>query len=64
MKDIEFIKKFSKITVKSVCDEAGVTKSNFWSERISEEKAKEVKRIILLSLINIIKEDLENENKK
>ena len=61
MKDIEFIKKFSKITIKSACDKAGVSKSNFWGERISNEKAKEIKHILLISIFKIIIEDLDNE---
>lgn len=61
MKDIEFIKKFSKITIKSACDQAGVSKSNFWGERVNEEKVKEIKRILLIAILKIIMEDLNNE---
>lgn len=61
-KEYEFVKNFSKITVKSACDQAGVSKSNYWGERVSKKKAKEVKNIIIASLIKLIQEELQDGN--
>lgn len=60
-RDYEFVKNFSKITVKSACEKAGVSKSNFWGERVSKKKAKEIKNIIILSIIKLIQDELNNE---
>ena len=46
MEDLEYIKKFSKITVKSVCDKTSVDKSNLFSGRTSKENIKKVREQI------------------
>ena len=44
--DLEYIKKFSQITVKEVCNKAGVNCSNLWSGKTSKKNIKKVKKIL------------------
>ena len=47
MEDLEFIKKFSKITIKKVCELSGVNRSNLMSGKIKDEKKiKKVRKAI------------------
>ena len=46
MTDLEFIKKFSKITVKRVCDENNISASNLWSGRLNKDKVHKVRKAI------------------
>lgn len=46
MEDLEYIKKFSKITIKDVCDKAKVNKSNLFAGRTSKENFKKVREEI------------------
>ena len=47
MEDLEFIKKFSKITIKKVCEIAKVNRSNLMSGKIKdEEKIKKVRKAL------------------
>lgn len=62
MSDIEFIRKFSKITVKGACDQAGVNKSNIWSDKAKEDNIKAVKKILIISMLNLLKDEVSNEN--
>lgn len=64
MSDIEFIKKFSKITVRSACKKAGVNEHNFWGERVKQEKVKEIKNIIILAVIKLIEDELNEKTTK
>lgn len=43
-KDLEFIKNFAKISVKSVCKRKNVDYSNLQNGRTTEEKIKKVKK--------------------
>lgn len=45
-KDMEFIKKFSKITIKKACENAGVNSSNLHNGITTEENIKKVKEEI------------------
>lgn len=38
MEDYDFIKKFSKITIKKVCDDNNISDSNIWAGRASKKK--------------------------
>lgn len=38
MEDYDFIKKFSKITIKKVCDDNNINDSNIWTGRASKKK--------------------------
>lgn len=49
MEDLEFIKKFSKITVSSACKKTKVDRSSLLSNRVKSEKVK------------IVREELENQ---
>ena len=44
--DLEYIKKFSMITIKEACKIARVNTSNLWSGRCSKNKIKQVKKIL------------------
>lgn len=46
MEDLDYIKKFSKITIKSVCEKAKVDRSNVFNGRTSKKNIKKVKKQI------------------
>lgn len=46
MQDLEFIKKFSKITITGVCKKAKVDRAGLLSNRIKEDKIKKVREEI------------------
>ncbi len=46
MEDLEYIKKFSKITIKDVCSKAKVNKSNLFAGRTTGENVKKVREEI------------------
>lgn len=60
MTDIEYIKQFSKITIKKVCEIENVNISNLYNERISDEKIEKVKKRLEheVAKLHIIKGDL------
>lgn len=45
-KDVEWIKKFSSITVTDICKELGISKANLYSFKISAENTAKVKNEI------------------
>lgn len=59
--DLEYIKKFSQITISEACKLAGVDRSNLWSGRTTKKNIKKVRRIIesCVAELYIIK-DLDN----
>lgn len=44
--DLEYIKKFSQITIREVCNKAGVNPSNLWSGRTSKKNIKKVRKLL------------------
>lgn len=46
MEDLDYIKKFSKITMKSVCEKTKVDKANLFNGKASKKKINKVKRQI------------------
>lgn len=44
--DLEYIKKFSQITIREVCNKAGVNCSNLWSGRTSKKNIKKVRKLL------------------
>lgn len=46
MEDLDYIKKFSKITIKSVCEKANVDRSNVFNGRTTKKNIKKVKEQI------------------
>lgn len=68
MKDLEFIRKFSKITVKDACKENGVNSSNLYAGRCSDEKVHFVRQYIEARIAKLTIEDyfgnVEQENHK
>ena len=62
MNDLEFIKRFSKITIKNACEKAGIaSSSNLWAGRVAPEKIARVKDILIIEFLNLIQDDLTNE---
>lgn len=50
MKEIDenllYIRKFSKITLKAICEELGITKSNIYTGKISKDTSLKIRRKI------------------
>jgi hypothetical protein len=44
--DLEYIKRFSQITIIKACKLAGVDKSNIWSGKASKKNIKKVRKIL------------------
>ena len=66
MEDLDYIKKFSKISIKSVCDKANVDKANLYSGRTSKKNIKKVRKYIesnIAELYLLNERDEENEKK-
>ena len=60
MNDLEFIKRFSKITVKGACERAGVNSpSNLFADRVAKDKVHQVKMHIYNSVLNLLQDDVE-----
>lgn len=61
MNDLDFIKKFSKISIKKVCRDNGVDSSNLWSGRVSNKKIRLIRKGIEFEISKIYKEDYEQQ---
>lgn len=60
MNDLEFIKRFSKITVKGACEMAGVNSpSNLFADRVAKDKVHQVKLHLFNSILSLIQDDVE-----
>lgn len=44
--DLDYIKKFSKITISEICRENKINTSNLWAGRLSEEKVHLIRKAI------------------
>lgn len=44
--DLEYIKKFSQITINEACKKVKVDPSNVWSGKASKKKIKQVKKVL------------------
>lgn len=44
--DLNFIKRFNKITIKQICEENAISPSNLWTGRCSKEKITLVRKAI------------------
>lgn len=44
--DLEYIRKFAKITIVKACEMAGVKKQNLWTGKTSKENIKKVRKIL------------------
>lgn len=62
MKDIEFIKRFSKISIRGACDKHGVKENNLWADKAADEKIEKVKNELIISVLMLVLEDLNNDN--
>lgn len=61
MTDLEYIKKFSKITIKKVCKDNNVSSSNLWAGRLKPVVIHKIRKGIEAELGNIYIEDYKNE---
>ena len=60
--DLNFIKKFNKITIKQICDETGISPSNLWTGRCSKEKISLVRKLIESKIAEIRIEEFKELN--
>ena len=63
MKDIEYIKKFSKITITGICRKLNVNRTNLLTERTTKENTKKVREEIESEIAKLYLKE-ENENVK
>lgn len=63
MSEHEFIKKFTKITLKDVCNDLGLNPSNISSGAVSEENLKRVKNELIKRLATLFQTDCMNSEK-
>lgn len=53
-KELAFIKKISKITIKKACENASINNSNLMNNRCKNEKEKEVVKFLLKEIYSAI----------
>ena len=60
--DLDYIKKFSVITIGKACKKAGIDSSNLWAGRSSKKKIKEVRKILEseVAKLYLIKDEQDN----
>ena len=63
MKDIEYIKKFSKITITGICRKLNVNRTNLLTERTTKDNTKKVREEIESEIAKLYLKE-ENENVK
>lgn len=51
--DLDYIKRFSKITIIKACEKAGVKKSNLWTGKANKNKIKKVRKILESSVAEL-----------
>lgn len=65
MEDLDYIKKFSKISITSVCDKAKVDKANLYAGRTSKKNIKKVRKYIESNIAELyLLNEKENEDEK
>lgn len=64
MNDLDYIKKFSKIKIASICRENGISSSNLWSGRLNNEKIHLIRKAIESEVGSIYREDYEKTKSK
>lgn len=57
MTDLEYIKKFSKITIKNICEKNNIKPNNLWSGKVSQRKIHKIKIAIDAELANLAIEE-------
>ena len=63
MKDLEYIKKFSKISITKVCKELGINRGNLLSGRTTPENIKKVRDELERKVSKIYLEEVIEKNK-
>lgn len=62
MEDLDFIKRFSKVSIKKACKIAKVNRENLYNGKVKAEKVKKVKRVLESEIAKLyIIEDKEGE---
>lgn len=62
MKDLDYIKKFSKISISGICEKNKINRQNLLNNRTTQKNAKIVREEIESEIAKLyIKEDRENE---
>lgn len=62
MNDLEFIKRFSKITIKNACEKSGVNSpSNLFADRVAKDKVHMVKIHLYNAMLGLLQDDIETE---
>lgn len=64
MTDIEFIKRFSKMSVNSYCKKHNINKSNFWHGTAKKEYYRQIRVEIMNDFFDILLERMEDEQYK
>lgn len=59
MKPLDFIKQFSKINIKEICDDLKINRSNLLNGLSTLENEKKVKNEIIIRMFNLFLEDEE-----
>jgi len=60
MSDLDYIKRFSKITITKVCNDNHVDRSNLLAGRVKDKKVKMIRKAIEMEIGNIYKEEYES----
>ena len=62
MTELEFIKRFSKITIRKACEDTGVSPSNLWSGKANSIKVQKVREYIVTAVNNLLLEYGQSED--
>lgn len=57
MTDLEFIKKFNKITIKDLCNENRISKSNLYTGKTSKKNQSIIKKAIWCEIAKLLIDD-------
>lgn len=61
MTDLDFIKRFSKISITKLCEKHHIDKSNLWSGRGKKEYHTIIRNEIIMEFMNILNDYIKNE---
>lgn len=61
MTDLDFIKRFNKITIKELCQENRINKSNLYTGKTSKKNQVLIKKAIWCEIAKLLIEDYKDE---
>ena len=61
MTDLEFIKRFSKISITELCKKHSIDKSNLWAGRSKKEYATIIRNELIMEFMKILSDYIDNE---